>query len=987
LTLENWLKVEELFHRAAECDREERIRLLDEAGRTDPGLRQAVESLLACEPGAAEHLRAAISGAADANCFTLVGQMVSHYRILEGLGSGGMGVVYKAQDAKLPRFVALKFLPEDLPEDRALRERFKREAYAASALNHPNICTVHELGEHEGHLFIAMELLEGETLRERISAPVRRSNGAGLPLPMDELLNLAMQIAEGLEAAHTKGITHRDVKPANLFLTASGQLKILDFGIAKFQIAEPSKLTTETAANQTLDTSIDESLTSAGAVIGTVAYMSPEQLSGLELDSRSDLFSFGAVLYEMATGVAPFQRETSALMRDAILNEEPLSPARLNLLVTAELDRIIVKALEKDRQRRYQSAAGILVDLRSLLEAQPRRPVRMRVLLLASALLVLAAVGSWFLIESRSETSSGMVERQITANPPENWVSGGAVSPDGKTIAYHDQTGLYLRSADTGETRQLSLSPSIADRLVYLTWFADGKKLLAPIFSEASYMWNPDMWTISTVDDAAPRFLLRDFLEGSVSPDGRSIVLLSTRGLSIAPVNGGPRRTLKASGGRDLMFSPVWSPDGRWIAYLDVWWESGTQRQSIVVQPATGGPAKTVVSETNLPAADTLCYGAFTGLCLSWSPDWRLVFSTAPAEELRSTDTGFGLWTVPLRPDTGEAAGNPKRLAHWTDFGPANPSVSANGKRLSFLKAKGWEDVYLAELNPEGTIKNGPRRFTLDDRGSSPNGWTPDSQAIVFSSIRAARRAIFEQALRQPVAQAVVQSSDDDCEKAVFTPDRSWMLFRETKYRLGHDNASPALLMRRPAAGGRAETILQEPADMQWSYECGTKPGSSCVLSQLEQPKRPAVVFYSLDPLRGRGAKLGQFSHLTDFSGHSGWSLSPDGSRIAYVTKQGQIEMMSLNDRVWHEISLPASWQQLQTAAWAADGKSLFVTCWQPDSSDLLQVKLNGKVTRLWHNGHSQWQWVANPLPSPDGKYLALQVRAWDSNVWLLENF
>ncbi len=1007
MTLRQWVKVEELFHRAAECDREERIRLLDEAGRTDPELRKAVESLLSCEAGAGEHLRAAMRVAADSNRFPLVGEMVSHYRILEGLGSGGMGVVYKAQDTKLPRFVALKFLPEDLPEDRALRERFKREAYAASALNHPNICTVYELGEHQGHPFIAMELLEGETLRVRIAARLDNRNGngqgtrRGLPLPIAELLGLAMQMVEGLEAAHHKRITHRDIKPANLFLTGSGQLKILDFGIAKFQTADRSKLTTETADTQALDTATDETLTIAGTLIGTVAYMSPEQLSGMELDIRTDLFSCGAVLYEMATGVAPFQRETSALIREAILKEEPPSPARLNPQVPAELDRIIVKAIEKDRQRRYQNASDILVDLRRFLEARPRPAVRTPALLIASAMLVLAAVGFWFLLgfrdelgrrslspNSHSETPSGMVERQITANPPENWVTGAALSPDGKTIAYHDQTGLYLRSANTGETRQLSLSPSFADRMVYLTWLADGKSLLAPMFTEASYMWHPDAWTISTTGDAAPRLLLPDFFQGSVSPDGRSIVLISSPGLAISGMNGGPRRTLKAYGGGDLMYSPVWSPDRQWIAYLDLWMEAGTMRTSFVVQPAAGGPAKTVVSETSLPAGNALCNGDLSMLCLSWSPDWRLVFSTYSPGGVGSTKAAdYGLWTVPVRPATGEAAGKPKRLAHWTDFGPTNPTLSADGKRLSFLKTKSWDDVYLAELTPDGTIKSGPRRFTLDDRGSYPNGWTPDSQAVIFSSDRTATGAIFRQALNQTVAQAVVQSPDDDCENAVFTADRSWLLFREKKYRLGHDHASPARLMRRPAAGGRAEEILREPADMQWSYACGAKPGSVCILSELEQPKQTTVVFYSLDPLRGKGAKLGQFSHLTDWSGQSGWSLSPDGSRIAYVTKRGQVEIMSADDRIWHEISLPASWQQLQTVAWAADGKSLFVTCWQPDSSDLLQVRLNGKVTRLWHNGHSQWQWVANPLPSPDGKYLALQVRAWDSNVWMLENF
>jgi serine/threonine protein kinase/Tol biopolymer transport system component len=846
----------------------------------------------------------------------MVGKTVSHYRILEKLGGGGMGVVYKAQDTKLKRTVALKFLPEELSKDHQALERFQREAQAASALDHPNICTIYEIGEHEGEPFIAMQYLEGQTLKHRI---------AGKPLKTDEALELSIQIADALDTAHARGIIHRDIKPANIFATQRGQAKVLDFGLAK--LAPKARRAAQAMGASALPTASDEPehLTNPGEVMGTVAYMSPEQARGEEVDAGTDLFSFGAVLYEMATGHPAFSGTTSVLIFDAILHKVPTSPVRLNLNCPAELERIINKALEKDRDLRYQHASDIRADLKRLKrdtdsgrsaavpaagqdvgtrlvpalgldagatsESSDSQVIaglvkrhKKAISALMAAGMVIAAALIYGLYRAASHAPAPPASLQFARVTGSGDVQGADISPDAKYVAYVRETGgkrsLWLKQLATDSDVQIATLGE--DICAGLAFSPDGNYVY--FVREVPQKPSGDLYQVPSLGGSPRKVLAGISGPPAFSSDGQRVAFVRNAyngvesSLLTASLDGSGERVLASYKEPENIapYRATWSTDGKTLAFA-LATPHGSFLNTIA---AEGSPAPQVAGVSWSSIAD-----------LTWLPGSRhLVVSGSPQ------GGAWALYEVPVE------GGQVRQITHdLSDY--TGVRASADGKTLLVLQDQVFATLQVATPGKESearTLSAGNQ--TCD--GCAGLAWTPDGN-IVYNSVHNGRGDLWEMGADGSNPHRL---TNNDASSNCFFPAVSLHGGFIAFNRYGGLNLS-----RMDMDGGNLIQLAQGKEDFAPAI---SPDGRWVIFTRGESGKH----FLMKVPSAG-----GQATHLTD----NAWfpSVSPDGKWIACQYFPGQNEPSSLaivpfaGGQPAKVFPLPGTLQPL--VHWTPDGRAI----------------------------------------------------------------
>jgi serine/threonine protein kinase len=719
MTPELWQRLKPLFHAALEEGIQDRAAFIDAACDGDLELKTHLKQLLDAEQqdsGSLDARFAHLNGFLDDKdarirpgepfvggfpiAPSMIGRTISHYRIVEKLGGGGMGIVYKAEDAFLGRYVALKFAPDHLAQDPQVLERFRREARAASALNHPHICTIYEIGEQDGKTFIAMEFMEGATLKHRI---------AGEPLPLEEVLEWGIEVGDGLGAAHSKGIIHRDIKPANIFVTERGHAKILDFGLAKLvPTGGNADLRTIAATGQS------ERLTQPGTAMGTSVYMSPEQVRCEEMDARTDLFSFGVVLYEMVTGVLPFRGESVGVVEEAILNRTPVAPVRLNPDLPPKFEEIINKALEKDRKLRYQNAADIRTDLQRLkrdsdsrLAAVTTAHVELKGVtksILWAILLIACAMGIGAYFVFHHSAAMPFQNFRITQITNSGKYVAAAISPDGKyllsSVQENSRQSLWLRNLPTNSDTQV-IAP--ADASYYgLTFSSDGNY----IYFHNAASGTSDLLR-APVFGGAPQVVVRGDSSGvTFSPDGKRMAFTRRHdpdegrfSLLTSNLDGTDERVI-TTGPLSLMPNlAAWAPDANQIAFTLA--GPGQGKVAIQLLDLTSLKIRTLARFDNLPLENMV-----------WSPDRRglLTISRKNLGFLPRHQVGF----------ISNPAGQFRTITNDTDD-YASLTLSADGKALATVHHKGTQTLY---LTPAAVFSGDPPHPALaQSKNAAMFGW------------------------------------------------------------------------------------------------------------------------------------------------------------------------------------------------------------------------------------------------------------------------
>ncbi len=858
----------------------------------------------------------------------MTGESVTHYRIVGKLGGGGMGLVYKAEDEKLGRFVALKFLPEGVANDSHALQRFEREARAASALNHPNICTIYGIEEHEGRPFIAMEFLVGQTLKQRLDEgaetgetsqpdlPPSQRSVIRSPLRTGELLDVAIQIADALDAAHASGIVHRDIKPANIFITERGQVKILDFGLAKLRrVPGVSETTQEYSPPVTLDGATQFGLTQAGTTVGTIGYMSPEQALGEDLDARSDLFGFGTVLYEMATARPAFPTDARAMFSSFILGQAPVAPTKLNPQLPRRIEEIIQRALEMDRNLRYQSASDMRTDLQrlrrdmglSLVGPDPSLPSGIAAgldlpgyrrtpigksgqwtVLVGTITLILVLIGVWLLLGRGGTHSSGPLRIAMFSGLP-GLEDQAAFSPDGRQLAYiwNGGTGkakhIYVKLIGAGTPLRLTDdSSSDGDP----AWSPDGRYIG---FIRTSPNGNNEILSIPALGGTErhlgpvnrPSHCARDL---AWSSDGRSVVV----GDQVSPEEGsGLFQLFLESGERRRLTSPsrgTWgdcdpelSPDGRSLAFVR-WSRNGVS--DIYLQDVASS------TERRLTSDETFSWG------IAWTPDSRSIVVSSQRSGVQN------LWRASI------AGGEIEPLAGIGGDSYA-PAISPSGKMLAYTRSNKYSNIWSIELNGDGVSSGPPKELILGPRQQVSGEFSPDGRRIAFASDRLGNYEIWVCNRDGTNPVQLTSFNGPITGSPNWSPDGRWIAFDSRPG--GHSGifivsseGGPSRRLTAPTTDG---IVPNWSRDGKWIYFSSNRTGSS------EIWKMPADGGEALQVTRAGGFEAkesgdGKWLYFSKLDKPGIWKMPVEGGSEELVLNKAVDRLWTLHEPYLYFIDL-----------------------------------------------------------------------------------